>query len=247
MLDRQEMKKNTIEIKKGNLLPSLQPLAGNVIDREKAEQFLELFQRNVAPIEDFMTNYECAVMTIETKFNILNERFSLQYDRNPIETIKTRVKSIDSIMRKMIRKNITPSLDEISAKMLDIAGARVICSFQRDVYLMADHLLQQDDVTLIHRKDYIENPKENGYRSLHLIVSVPIYTEKGKKEIPVEVQLRTIAMDFWASLEHKIRYKKNIPEELRDELAMCLTGCAERSHQLDVDFQNVYERMMEYD
>jgi len=219
-------------------------IQGNVADPEKVEEFLDMLHENLAPVENLMMYYECAVMVIETKFNILNERFSLQYDRNPIETIKTRVKSYDSIIRKMVRKNIAPTLDDIAANMFDIAGVRVICSFERDVYLLADHLLAQEDVILLQKKDYIKNPKENGYRSLHLIISIPIYTEEGKKIIPVEVQLRTIAMDFWASLEHKIRYKKDIPEELRDELALHLKDCAEKSRQLDIDFQNIYLRML---
>ena len=227
------------------LLPEFRtPFPGTMNNPKMAEKLLDMFEKNLEPFESFMTDYECAVMGIETKFNILNQRFSLHYGRNPIETIKTRVKSVESLMRKMIRKNIAPSLEEIAANIYDIAGVRVICSFERDVYYMADHLLAQTDVTLIKKKDYIANPKENGYRSLHLIVSIPIYTEEGKKDIPVEVQIRTIAMDFWASLEHKIRYKKDIPEEMRDELARCLAGCAEKSHQLDIDFQNVYERMM---
>ena len=230
-------------VRKNDMLPTLPSFPIGVQDPQKVEKLLDLLKLNVAPYESFMTNYQCAVMTVETKFNILNQRFSLQYDRNPIETIKTRVKAPDSIIRKMLRKGISHSLEDIAANMLDIAGVRVICSFERDVYLMADHLLDQDDVTLLNRKDYIANPKENGYRSLHLIVSVPIYTEEGKKDIPVEVQLRTIAMDFWASLEHKIQYKKDIPEELREELALCLKGCAEKSHQLDIEFQNVYEKM----
>ncbi len=144
--------------------------------------------------------------------------------------------------RKMIRKKIALSFDAIGQNIRDIAGVRVICSFESDVYRMADHFLMQDDITLLERKDYIANPKENGYRSLHLIVTVPIFTEKGKVDVPVEVQMRTIAMDFWASLEHKIRYKKNIPEELRDELSECLAGCAERSHQLDIEFQGISEK-----
>jgi putative GTP pyrophosphokinase len=235
--------KDKIVTKPFAVLPKGNP--GVHLGKKQAEHILDLFQENMAPLEDFLANYRCAVMEIETKFKVLNERYSLHYDRNPIETIKTRVKSMDSIMRKMLKKNINPSLEEMSKSINDIAGVRVICSFQRDVYLMADHLLEQDDITLIKRKDYIANPKENGYRSLHLIVSVPIFTERGKIDIPVEVQLRTIAMDFWASLEHKIRYKKDIPEELRDELSECLAKCAERSHQLDLDFQNVYGRLID--
>lgn len=208
----------------------------------QAEEILNYLKRNTAPVWEFLSRYKCAAMEIETKFNVLNERFSIQYDENPIESIKVRIKSLDSIARKMIRKKISPSFDAIEQNIRDIAGVRVICSFERDVYQMADHFLKQDDITLLERKDYIANPKENGYRSLHLIVSVPIFTEKGKVDVPVEVQMRTIAMDFWASLEHKIRYKKNIPEELRDELSECLAGCAERSHQLDIEFQKISEK-----
>ena len=208
----------------------------------QAEEILDYLNQNTAPLWEFLSRYRCAVMEIETKFNVLNERFSIQYDENPIESIKTRVKSLDSIARKMIRKKIALSFDAIEQNIRDIAGVRVICSFESDVYRMTDHFLMQDDITLLERKDYIANPKENGYRSLHLIVTVPIFTEKGKVDVPVEVQMRTIAMDFWASLEHKIRYKKNIPEELRNELSECLAGCAERSHQLDIELQAISEK-----
>ncbi len=208
----------------------------------QAEEIPDYLNQNTAPLWEFLSRYRCAVMEIETKFNVLNERFSIQYDENPIESIKTRVKSLDSIARKMIRKKIALSFDAIEQNIRDIAGVRVICSFESDVYRMADHFLMQDDITLLERKDYIANPKENGYRSLHLIVTVPIFTEKGKVDVPVEVQMRTIAMDFWASLEHKIRYKKNIPEELRNELSECLAGCAERSHQLDIELQAISEK-----
>lgn len=224
---------------------ALLPFPGNQsiqVDDRRAEEILDYLSQNAAPVREFLSRYKCAVMEIETKFKVLNERFSIQYDENPIETIKTRIKSLDSIARKMIRKKIAPSFDAIEQNIRDIAGVRVICSFESDVYRMADNFLRQDDITLLEKKDYITNPKENGYRSLHLIVSVPIFTEKGKMDVPVEVQLRTIAMDFWASLEHKIRYKKNIPEELRDELSECLTGCAERSHQLDKEFQGISEK-----
>ena len=198
--------------------------------------------QNTAPVWEFLSRYKCAIREIETKFYVLNERFSLQYDGNPIESIKGRIKSLDSIARKMIRRKIVPSFAAIEQNIRDIAGVRVICSLESDVYRMADHFLMQDDITLLEKKDYIANPKENGYRSLHLIVSVPIFTEKGKVDVPVEVQMRTIAMDFWASLEHKIRYKKNIPEELRNELSECLADCAKRSHQLDIEFQGISEK-----
>ena len=138
---------------------------------------------------------------------MLNEQFSVQYDRNPIETIKTRLKSMESIAGKMRKKELPLTLASLEEHLFDIAGIRVICSFPEDIYLLADCLLKQDDIRLIQKKDYIRNPKPSGYRSLHLIVEVPIFLEKEKRLMKVEVQLRTIAMDFWASLEHKLRYK----------------------------------------
>ena len=149
-----------------------------------------------------MSYYQCAVMEIETKFRVLNQEYSLEYDKNPIEGIKTRIKSYDSIVRKIRRKNIPMSLTAIEENIKDIAGVRVICSFPEDIYELADSFLRQDDIVLIEKKDYIENPKPSGYRSLHLIVQVPIFLQKNKKMVNVEVQFRTIAMDFWASLEH---------------------------------------------
>jgi putative GTP pyrophosphokinase len=173
----------------------------------------------------------------------LNEQFSLQYDRNPIESIKTRVKSFDSILKKVKRKQIPFSLESIEENINDIAGVRVICSFQEDIYMLADCLLQQDDVRLIERKDYIKNPKPGGYRSLHLIIEVPIFLEKEKRPMKVEVQLRTIAMDFWASLEHKLRYKKNIPESEAEYLAKELVECAGISASLDQRMEAIRDRM----
>ena len=142
-------------------------------------------------------------------------------------------------MRKMIRKKIPRTLDAIEENINDIAGVRVICSFVDDIYRLADCLLQQDDIILIRTKDYIKNPKPTGYRSLHLLVAVPIFLENEKKLVKVEVQLRTIAMDFWASLEHKIRYKKNISKEMLDKLSHELTDCANISASLDSRMQNV--------
>ena len=172
-----------------------------------SEEFLEMIQKNKRPFDLLMSYYQCAVMEIETKFRVLNQEYSLEYDKNPIEGIKTRIKSYDSIVRKIRRKNIPMSLTAIEENIKDIAGVRVICSFPEDIYELADSFLRQDDVVLIEKKDYIENPKPSGYRSLHLIVQVPIFLQKNKKMVNVEVQFRTIAMDFWASLENKLRYK----------------------------------------
>ena len=134
-----------------------------------------MMQKNKKPFELLMSYYQCAIMEIETKFRVLNQEYSLSYDQNPIEGIKTRVKSYESIMRKIRVKDIPVTLESIEENIRDIAGVRVICSFPSDIYKLADSFLKQDDITLIERKDYIQHPKESGYRSLHLIVQVPIF------------------------------------------------------------------------
>lgn len=210
-----------------------------------SDEFLDFVQQNTLPMDTLMAYYRCAIMEVETKFKVLNEQFSLQYDRNPIESIKTRVKSLDSIIKKVRRKNIPLTLEAIEQNINDIAGVRVVCSFEGDIYTLADCLLKQDDIRLIEKKDYITNPKPSGYRSLHLIVAVPIFLENEKREMKVEVQLRTIAMDFWASLEHKVRYKKNIPAEESEQLAKELMECAQISADLDERMQKIRTRMMQ--
>lgn len=186
-----------------------------------------------------MTYYRCATLEIETKFRVLNEQFSLGRERNPIENIQTRVKSMDSILEKLKRKGFPVTLDSVEQNLNDVAGVRVICGFLDDIYLLADCLLQQDDVRLIERKDYIEHPKANGYRSLHLIVEIPIFLANAKKYIKVEVQLRTIAMETWAKLEHRMRYKKNLNEALLSETSDALHECARMSNELDRKMQQI--------
>ena len=218
----------------------LQQAAENLVRNHlMSDEFLDFVQENTKPLDTLMAYYKCAIMEVETKFKVLNEQFSLEYDRNPIEAIKTRVKSLDGIVRKVRRKNIPLTLSAIEQNINDIAGIRVVCSFPEDIYLLADCLLQQDDIRLIEQKDYIKHPKENGYRSLHLIVAVPIFLQNEKREMKVEVQLRTIAMDFWASLEHKMRYKKNIPENHVKYLQDELYDCARQSAELDNRMQNI--------
>ena len=180
---------------------------------------------------------------METKFKVLNEQFSTQYNRNPIESIKTRLKKPASIIEKIKRKNIGFSMKAIEENMFDIAGVRVICSFQEDIYTMADLLLQQDDIILVEKKDYIAHPKDNGYRSLHLIVDVPIFLSNEKRHMKVEVQLRTIAMDFWASLEHKLRYKKHINNS--EEIADKLKHVADVITEMDCEMQDI-RHMIEF-
>ena len=192
---------------------------------------IEWIQEKMKDFNLLMSYYRCAIMEIETKFKVLNEEFSLEHDRNPISSIKTRLKSFDSITEKVERKNLPFDVDSVEKYINDVAGIRVICTFPEDVYLLADALLKQDDIMLIRRKDYIAEPKENGYRSLHLIVAVPIYLAHEKRLMKVEIQLRTLAMDFWASLEHQLRYKKDFEftQKMADELKLC----ADQSAALD--------------
>ena len=197
-----------------------------------SDEFLDLIQRNKKPFDLLMCYYECAIMEVETKFKVLNQEHSLEYDRNPIESIKTRVKSYESILKKIRKKDIPITMEAIEENIKDIAGVRVICALE-------ESFLKQDDIELIERKDYIKNPKPSGYRSLHLIVQVPIFLQNTKKFVNVEVQFRTIAMDFWASLEHKMRYKKDIPESQVKFLQEELYDCAEQSAKLDERMQGI--------
>ena len=217
----------------------------NTMIRDKllSDDIFDLVSANMLPLKTLMAYYQCAIMEVETKFRVLNEEFSLQYDRNPIESIKTRLKSIEGILKKLRRKNLPLTLASIEQEIRDVAGIRVICSFKEDIYMLANCLLEQDDITLIERKDYIEHPKESGYRSLHLIIEVPIFLQNEKRPMKVEVQLRTIAMDFWASLEHKLRYKKNIPAEQLDELSHELYSCAENIASIDERMNSIHIQM----
>ncbi len=192
-------------------------------------------------LHKLMAYYRCAMMEIETKCNVLNEEFSLQYDRNPINGLKTRLKSLESIRIKMEKKGVPLTAEGIEETLNDVAGVRVICSFPEDVYMLADALLSQDDITLVQKKDYIQNPKPNGYRSLHLIVTVPIFLAKEKRVMKVEIQLRTIAMDFWASLEHQLRYKKDMA--FSESMAKELKACAELSAELDERMDKIRSRV----
>ena len=213
----------------------------NQLKEAFTEDTLELGKTYMQRFSKLMAYYRCAIMEIETKFNVLNEEFSLQYDRNPINSIKSRLKSIGSMHDKLERKGLPLSVSAIEENLNDVAGVRVICSFTEDVYTLSDALLSQDDITLIEMKDYIKNPKPNGYRSLHLIVSVPIFLAREKKPMKVEIQLRTIAMDFWASLEHQLRYKKDY--EFDDAMSAELLYCANLSSELDYRMDNLRARV----
>jgi putative GTP pyrophosphokinase len=212
-------------------------------DSIMSDEFLDFIHKNRMPLDTLFAYYRCASMEIETKFKVLNEEFSLQYDRNPIESIKTRIKSLDSLARKMHRKNLAFTVKQIEDNIYDVAGVRVVCSFLDDIYFLADCLLKQDDITLIECKDYIEKPKKSGYRSLHLIVEVPIFLQDEKKSMKVEVQLRTISMDGWASLEHKMRYKKNVPDSEVAFVESELKECAALSAELDEKMSGIRKRI----
>lgn len=204
------------------------------LSRGEVQQWVQTYSQ---PYRELMSYYRCAIMEVETKFNVLNEELSLQYDRNPIETIKTRLKSPESIMEKLSRRGYPLTVESIEKNLNDIAGVRVICSHPADIYKLSEAFLRQDDITLLERKDYIATPKPNGYRSLHLIVETPIFLHDQKRLMKVEVQFRTISMDWWASLEHKIRYKKNLPE--MEYVERELYECAEISAQLDARMEKL--------
>ena len=215
-------------------------IEGNVISRIYSNnEIKERLQTYTAPYRELMSYYRCAMMEVSTKFNVLDEELSLQYDRNPIEAIKTRLKSPESIMDKLSRRGLPFSAESIEQNLNDIAGVRVICAYISDIYMLRDALLRQDDIVLLQEKDYIKNPKPNGYRSLHLIVETPIFLHDQKKQMRVEVQFRTMAMDWWASVEHKMRYKKPAaPEEVNSELK----ECAEISADLDKRLEKLRQR-----
>ena len=212
--------------------------------KERMEAFIceksaEEIKQLVDGMRALMSYYRCAMLEIETKFRVLNEQFSLQHERNPIESIKSREKSIESIREKLTRRGLPVTLAAIEENLNDVAGVRVICSFVDDIYMLADCLLQQDDVKLIERKDYIRHPKKNGYRSLHLIVEVPVFLQNEKKMVRAEVQLRTTAMELWANLEHRLRYKKDLSEEVLQQTALELAECAMMTYALDEKMQRV--------
>lgn len=204
------------------------------IIRVQAEQLKE-----AEPFHRLMMEYRFAIMEVETRLKVLNEEFSKEYKRNPFESIKSRLKSPESIYEKLERKGYPISVESIRENLTDVAGLRVICSFPDDIYRLADLVARQDDILVLRRKDYIKNPKENGYRSLHLILSIPIFLSHEKKYMKVEVQFRTIAMDFWASLEHKLKYKKNVDnaEEIVEQLRCCADTIEELDHQMQ-DLRN---------
>lgn len=191
--------------------------------------------------QSVMMMYNCAIKEVRTKFEVLNDELSASSNRNPIEMIKSRVKKPESIVNKLLRRNLPVDIGSIMENLNDVAGVRVICSFINDIYKIAQMFSGQDDITVLEVKDYIQNPKPNGYRSYHMIVEVPVFFSSVKQNIKVEVQLRTIAMDFWASLEHTMKYKKDVQNA--DKIALELKECADLITEADFRMQEINNKI----
>ena len=187
---------------------------------------------------ELMQLYDAAVREVRTKVEILDGEFKVRYARNPIHHIDTRLKSPASIAEKLRRKGLPQTLESIEENLTDIAGVRIICNYLEDIYHIADLLIRQQDVELVRRRDYIKNPKESGYRSLHLVIRIPVFLSSHTELVPVEIQIRTIAMDFWASLEHQLRYKSD--QETTQMLRARLQRLAETSAMLDREMQEIH-------
>ncbi len=198
---------------------------------EGAEKYFD----HLKTFEEMMMRYQCAILEVQTKLQVLNNDMSVRYSRNPIETVKTRIKSPASIVEKLKRRGLDISVGNMVRNLNDVAGVRVICSFIDDIYEVAHMLARQNDIKVIEVKDYIKNPKENGYRSYHMIVEIPVFFSDKTMNMRVEIQIRTIAMDFWASLEHELRYKKELDES--GEISNELKNCAEIISQTDCKMQ----------
>ncbi len=217
-------------------------LPDGLFDFEPNEQLMSVLMAGANNVLDAMLGYKqlmfacsSAMKIVRTKFEILDTQFQMTYNRNPITAIRTRLKSQTSMLEKLARKGERPSAENIE-KMSDIAGVRVICCYIDDIFKVEELFLRQEDVQLLERKDYISNPKPSGYRSLHLIVTVPVFLPEGVRKTKVEIQLRTIAMDFWATLEHEIQYKK---DRNNADLLKRLEQCAQAIHQNDMEMQAI--------
>lgn len=198
-------------------------------------QVPEMWVDQARQFQQAMMRYTCAIREVKTKLEVLNDELSVKNQRNPIEMIKSRVKKPKSIVEKLQRRGFEVSLESMEKNLDDVAGIRIICSFLDDIYEVADMLIRQDDVKVIAVKDYIKNPKPNGYRSYHMIIEIPVFFSDSKKPIRVEVQIRTIAMDFWASLDHQLKYKKSFIDdngEISEELRKCANVIAETDQKM---------------
>lgn len=194
-----------------------------------------------------MMMYRSAIREVKTKLEVLDDEFSIKHKRNPIASIQSRIKTPESIYQKLTKLGYEPTVENIREQLNDVAGIRVVCPFIEDIYHVADLLASQDDIKLIRVKDYIEHPKPNGYRSYHMIVEIPVFFSEGKTLMRVEVQIRTMGMDFWASLEHQIRYKKGLEgTKLYDEISERLQASAKMITDADVEMQEIDQMLRKF-
>lgn len=207
----------------------------------------ERFIKNTSYYNSLIMMYRCVIREIRTKLEVLDDEFSVKYNRNPISSIKSRIKTPLSIYNKLQKLGYEFTEQNIQEQLNDVAGIRVICSFIDDIYSVAQLLAEQDDITILRIKDYIKNPKPNGYRSYHMIAEIPVFFAEGKTPMRAEIQIRTIAMDFWASLEHQLRYKKDL--ENSDQYARIsreLSDCASTISAMDLQMQNIKNLIGEF-
>ena len=200
-------------------------------------------ERGVDLITDFINQmqiYEGAMYEISTKLEILDSEFQVQFSHNPIHHLERRLKSTESILGKLDRRGLPYTVEAIRDNLFDVAGIRVICNYRDDVYSVANYLSAQSDIQVLRVKDYIRNPKQNGYRSLHVIYAVPVFLSSGAHYTPVEVQFRTIAMDYWASLEHALRYKTDLPDDKHAEHSQTLLDCARALQNVETQMQTIH-------
>jgi putative GTP pyrophosphokinase len=224
-----EMQESTeiyIEEKKAEIIPSF----NDISQRDDFQAFIELQHL-----------YDSAINNVKTQLNIFDDEFRIKFQRNPIHSMESRLKSPQSIVGKLQKKNVAITIDNAKKHLNDIAGIRVICYYINDIYTIVDLILMHDDYQIINVKDYIRNPKPSGYRSFHLSIRVPVYLANGKQYVPVEIQIRTIAMDFWASVEHQLKYKTS--STITADISNELKECAEVIAQTDVKMQELYLRI----
>lgn len=204
------------------------------------------FEIDIRRFMNQMQIYKAGIKEIRTKLEILDEEFQTKFSYNPIHHIESRLKSFKSIAAKVKLKEIPLTIENIKSNITDIAGIRVICNYIDDIYRVEELLLKQNDVTLLRRRDYIKNPKSSGYQSLHLLVEIPVFLSTGGVPVPVEIQIRTIAMDFWASLEHKLKYKSDseVDEDLRYRLKICAVAIQELDNEMQEINNCIHSRRM---
>ena len=229
------MEENTVAVEKGLELETV------VLQNTDFAENIGAFREVAKQFEELMMMYSSAIREVRTKLEVLNDEFQVKRSHNPIAYIKYRVKKPASILEKLQRRGYPVSLQSVEENLHDVAGVRVICSYVQDIYMVANMLTSQNDITLLQVKDYIANPKPNGYRSLHLVVQIPVFFSDGCKPLKVEVQIRTIAMDFWASLEHQLKYKTEglVPDEIAPELKDCSDVIANTDQRM----QNIYNTL----